>query len=317
MTYGPHNPGQPGQYPPGQPPQGLPGQPPQYPGAYPPAPAATSPLLAPSGPATQRRTIVGAVAAVAALLLIVFSFLTWASASDSINEAGVSADMSVTVSGMGSVDTDLQMHNAPAGFEDMMNQSDSANEDTKMPGIWTVIFGILVGAGAALMLLRRFPGVGALLTVVGGLAATIASIVFIADPIGAVAKGTTGQDRELFSAGYGLWLVLIGSILALLAGAAMLALTLAPAKFDDAAPAPGGFGGPGQFPGQPPFPGQPQAQFGGQPQQQPFPGQPGAQFPGQQPFPGQHGPGQPGLAQQPPFGGQQYPGQQYPGQPPR
>ena len=299
MTYGQPNPGDPGQHPQ----YGAPGQPPQFAGAPAPAgaPAATVPLLAPTGPASPRRMIVGAVAAVAALLLIVFSFLTWASASDTeSNPVTGDVSISVSVSGMGSVDadTDFEVPDELAGFmseEEMRAQmNESADAETKMPGIWTVIFGVIVGIGAVLVLVRRFPGIGAVLIALGGVAATIASIVFIADPIGAVAKNTSAEDRELFSAGYGLWLVLIGALLALLAGAAMLALTLAPAKFDDAGSAPAGFGGPGQYPGRQPFPGQPQnfgqqpgGQFPGQPGGQ-YPGQPGGQFPGQQPpFPGE------------------------------
>lgn len=299
MTYGQNNPGVPGQPPQGgygqpqgygqQPPQGY-GQP-QHPGAY--APAATgagSPLLAPTGPSTQRRTIVGGVAALSALLLIVFSFLSWATASE--EEAlpgGGEVSYSASISGMGSVDMDVSMPSELQGYmsEDQLKEQMNDSADTKMPGIWTVIFGVIVGIGAALVFVRKFPGIGGVLIAVGGFAATIASIVFIADPIGAVAKDTSSKDSEVFSAGYGLWLVLVGSLLALLAGAAMLALTLAPSKFDDTPAAPVGFGGPGpQYPGQ---------QY------------PGQQHPGQQAqYPGQQYPGQPGP---------QSPGQQYPGQP--
>ncbi len=320
MTYGPYNPGPPGQYPP----QGMPGQPPLYPDGYGPAaaPAAgtSTALLAPTGPKTQRRTFAGVVAAVAGLLLIVFSFFTWASASDSINEMGVSADMTVAVSGMGAVDTHLQINDAPAGFEDMMNQTEASDDETKMPGIWSVGFGVIVVAGAALFLLRRFPGIGALLTAVGGVAATITAVVFVTDPIGAVAKGVTSEDREIFAADYGLWLVLAGAVLALLAGAAMLALTLVQGEFDDEPPVTAPFGGPGYVPGQP-------QQFGGPASGQQYAPGPSPQFPGQspqfpvqspqfpgQPYPSQSHPGQPYPSQ--PFPEQQFPGQQPPGYPP-
>lgn len=327
MTYGQHNPG---------PPEPIPGPGPSAPAGGGPAAA----LLAPAGPSSMRRTIVGAVAAVAALLLIVGSFLTWASASEEISEGPIAGNVSIAVSGMGSVDFEMNIADAPDGFDDMFNSDEGraeAEDDTGMPGIWSVIFGVLVAAGAVLVLIRKFPGIGGVITAVGGLAATIAAIVFISDPIGAVTTRPIGDGAgDDFSAGLGLWLVLVGAIFALLAGAAMLALTFAPDKFDDAAPsAPAGFGGPGSAPfGSQPGPAQHQAgQYPGAPHQGPQnPGQqnPGQQNPGQQyqgppagqQYPGQHAPQQPGqYPGQPQYGqpqhGQPFPGQpgQYPGQP--
>jgi len=303
MTFGP-NPVPPG-------PNPAPGFPPVAP-ANPPAKAA---LLAPTGPSSQRRLIISVVAGVAGLLLIIGSFLTWASVDETDSSGGITASVQISISGMGSGDVTLEgMDDSGFGTDSITAQMEQSIEDEAAKnGIWTLIFGILILAGGALIAVRRYPGIGAAVVGVVGLASTIAAIVFVADPAGAVGDGDTG-DVDV-GAGVGLWLVLVGALLGLLAGAAALAVTLRPAQYDDAAPAPlaaPGFG-PQGF-------GQPQG-FGGPQAPQGYGGPQAPQAPqgfGQPQAPG--APGPQGYTGQPPqgFGGPQgYTGQPPQGQPPQ
>jgi len=297
-------------------------------------------LLAPTGPSSQRRLIIAVVAGVAAILLIVGSFLTWASMSASESDSSIGAAMNVTidmdVTGMGTGDAtvDIDTSEFPDEIADQIRDevekqniglSGEIEDNASKPGIWTIIFGVIVAIGAILIAVRRFPGVGALLALAAGLAATIATIVFVIDPAGAVGANDIPDGADV-SAGIGLWLALVGALLGLLAGAAAVAVTLRPAQFDDAAPAqlgapggfgPQGFGGP-QAPG-----GQAPQGFGG-PQAPPAPqgfGQPQAPG-GQAPhgYTGQPPQGQPPQGQPPqgqPPQGQPPQGQPPQGQPPQ
>lgn len=253
-------------------------------------------FMAPLGPPSSRRLIAGVLALVAALLLIVGSFLTWASITEEFSEDlggsdTLSAEVSLTISGMGSVDMDAAISGGTESMQDAIDEEfsasaqDEAEDDTGAPGIWTVIFGGLIAVGGAVLLSRRFPGVGAGLTVLGAVAAVISAIIFVADPVGAVVTGDIGDTGEAnVAVGAGLWMVLVGAILALVAAAAMLGLTLAPGTFDGA-PATGG-AGPAGFGPQPG--GFPPQQGGFPPQQGGFPPQQGG-FPHQGGFPPQPG----------------------------
>ncbi|MFM9377675.1 hypothetical protein [Gordonia sp. VNK21] len=292
-------------------------------------------MLAPTGPSSQRRLIIAVVAGVAAILLIVGSFLTWASMSmdEDVSEMGMEFSYSaeLTVTGMGSADANVDLDTsglppeiAEAAENELGNESlgdaSEIEDRTKSPGIWTIILGVIVAIGAILIGVRRFPGIGAVIALLGGLAATIATIVFVSAPADSVFKSSPRSGIDV-SAGIGLWLALAGALLGLLAGAAAVAVTLRPAQFDDAAPAqlgapggfgPQGFGGP-QAPG-----GQAPQGFGG-PQAPPAPqgfGQPqapGGQAP--QGYTGQPPQGQPPQGQPPQ--GQPPQGQPPQGQPPQ
>lgn len=256
-------------------------------------------LLAPvsSDPATGR--ILGGVLAVLGVLLVIFSCLTWASASEEFDEFGVSGSVSVAVSGLGGVSIDQEVDTSGLAPElaDLIDESDlseeaniaEAEEDTKAPGGWTIAFGALLIIAAVPLLLGRFAGIGAVIAGLVALASLIASAVFAADPAAAVIDGSvlSDDDVETFGVGYGLWIVLFASVVAVLvAGFAIFRAVTATAQ----PAAVGGFGAPGQPYGQP-------QQFGQQPQQFGQPQQPGY---GQQPQQQYGQPQQPGYGQQPP-----------------
>ncbi|MGB3709163.1 hypothetical protein [Gordonia sp. (in: high G+C Gram-positive bacteria)] len=232
-------------------------------------PVPSAPPTASSPPSTIR-TLLAAVAGIAALLLIVFSFFSWYSGSATTDKAGMTISMDVSVTGMGSGTADMEVANVPAGLENAINKQmakgeqdfvDSAAEKSKKPGIWTVVLGLVVAAGAALLMIGGLSRIGALVTALGGLAATIAAIVFVSDPEGALGMKDQSSQAEDFSsgAGWGLWLVLLGALLALAAGGLAVA-TLA--RSGRASRAPAVAGAPGAYPDQP-------QQFGQVPPSQP------------------------------------------------
>lgn len=327
MTYGPP----PGN---GYPPPGGPGQPPSGPGGYqaggyqPQQPSGyQSPFGAPGGqgplgggqsalkdnliaPSSSNPILkfTGIALAVSGLVMVLFSFFSWA-ADD--NEFA-----SVSVTGMGSVSVD--------GGPESSGGSDLGKlleDSSKSPGIFVTILGVLIIAAAVLLIINKFPGIGAIVASVLGLIATIMALVYLFGPANAVLEGA--GDSGIGDAGFGLWLVALGSLAALVAGglSVFFALT-APAGTPPGNPGNLGYGQPQGQPGQ---------GYGHQQPGQPQPGQGyGHQQPGQgygHQQPGHPQPGQPQPGQQQPgqFGGygggqggypQQQPGQGY-GQPPQ
>lgn len=311
MTYGPPNsggynpaPGASG----GQPyPQGAPG----YGAPQRPQSPLVANLKAPSAAAGDKLFIVGIVVAVLGLIVVVFSCLSWLSVDDDDSPVGIS------VSGLGGVSLDFDSSKVPSEYRDGAQESfddgkaeteERLEEDTEAGGGWTLAFGILAILSAVPLIIRKFQSFGAIAVTAFGLAATICAIVFVAsDGRGVVDKAELSDDDiEAISTGYGLWIVLVGSILLLLAGVFALALALLPEKFG-ATPAPAygaGYGAPQTGYGQPQGTGygQPQNYGYGDPQQ---PGYgTGGQLGGQ---PGYPQPGQPNQ-----YGQTQY--NQYPGQ---
>lgn len=338
MTYGPP----PGN---GYPPPGGPGQPPGGPGGYQPGgyqpggyqpqqqPGYQSPFGAPGGkgplgggqsalkdnllaPSSSNPFLefTGIALAVSGLLMVLFSFFSWAADDSEL--------ASVSVTGMGSVSLDSGPETSGGpDLEKLLEDS------SKSPGIFVIILGVLIIAAAVLLIINKFPGIGAVVASVVGLIATIMALVYLFGPANAVLEDA--GDSGIGDAGFGLWLVVLGSLAALVAGglSVFFALT-SPAGTPPSSPGIPGYGQPQGQPGQ--GYGQQQGQFGGYgagqggyPQQQPGQGygqpQPGQgygqpQQPGQ-PQPGQfggYGAGQGGYPQP----GQQQPGQGY-GQPPQ
>jgi hypothetical protein len=167
----------------------------------------------------------------------------------------------------------------------------------KSPGIFTLILGLLIIAAAVTLIINKFPGIGAIVATVLGLIATILALVYLFSPAGAVLDDA--GDSDISDAGFGLWLVTIGALAALIAGglSVFFALTSPPGRPTGNQTPPGygppagqGFGqsGQGQQPGQGygQQPGQGYGQQAGQGygQQQPGYGQPGG-YPPQQPGP--------------------------------
>lgn len=233
--------GQPGQF--GQPRQyGQPGQFGQQPaqGEYPasPAPAKPRPAILDrflSGPSDASKfTIIGAVLAFLGLLLIVFSFLSW------VSEDG---DGGGSISGFGSVSLD-----AGGGID--KSQVDEIEKElekeTSAPGVWTLIFGVLLIGASIPLIVRKFVQWGVLASVLIGLAVLITASVFFASPVASVVDAD-GIDESESSAGYGLWIVFIAALLAFFVAVGALVLLSLPQK---PAPAAGGWGQSG-FGGQP------------------------------------------------------------------
>ncbi|WP_341267901.1 hypothetical protein [Gordonia malaquae] len=317
MTYGPPNP----QYPSGPNPQ-QPGPPPF--GAAPAKASAAQAILAPTAAPNQKSLIVGAVAAVIGLLLVVFSFLTWASISvdqsTSLGGDSMSVKIEMSISGLGNADVSTDV-NLPGSLPDSVKDeilrsaptADELNSDEDgpgKPGVWMIVFGVVLIVGGVLIVVRKFPGIGAVVATVAGVAATITAIVFVADPIGAFGgtmKDTPAGAGVDSGASYGLWLTLLASLAALAVGGLAVLMTIAPEKIGgsragglptgNAVPGAPGFAQPGpaqpgsvppaapnygQQPAQPNYeqqPGQPQGGFPPVPPQ----GAPGQQYPGQQP----------------------------------
>lgn len=301
----------------GQQPYGQPG-----PFGSPPAPAPASG----SGSVVSRLTatrsgrptptlIIGAGLAVLGLVMVAFSFLTWATAELHLNQSipgagAITGSVSSSVTGLGSVSTsnDIDVSSLPSQFQEQFTQelereqsSSDSSDDTAAPGVWTIVFGVLLVIASVPLILRRFPAIASIVGTVVGLAALIAAAIFLSDPGAAVsADGKSPADDTSLGgpapdvhAGYGLWIVFVSALVALIVAVGGLVLSLMrPAT--PAGPAPTAFGNG--------FPGAPQPGFGS------TPGQPGF---GQQGFGQQQYPGQSGFGSAP---GRQYPGQQYPGQ---
>ncbi|WP_143965298.1 hypothetical protein [Gordonia zhaorongruii] len=211
-------------------------------------PPALQRLLAPTAAPNLKSLLIGAVIALVGLLLIVFGFLNWLSysATKSLGPVDASVALDLSVSGVGNptADTEVRLPDAiPAVVRDGMEErvaadaSDVENREDGpgSPATWTIVCGVLLIAGGALMALRRFPGIGAVIAALAGLAATCSSIAFVADPLGAFGGNMTGENSGAdlqYSAGYGLWLTLIASLVALAAAALAVAVTLAPGRSD-------------------------------------------------------------------------------------
>lgn len=292
MTYGPPS-GNSGGFPPpggpgGQPPGGYqpggyqpghqpgPGYPPQQSGyqsafgaAGPSQPSAKGRLLAPRSSNSAVR-FPGIALAVGGLLIVLFSFFTWAS-----QDFGVG---SVSISGLGSVTIDAGDDTADSS--EVADAESEAEAETSAPGIATIIIGLLLAGAAVPLIINRYPAIAAIAGTVLGLVAVIVSLVFIADPGSVVIDGDAGDTSEV-DAGWALWLVVLGAFITLIAAGVATYLALAG---KGSRPGPG-VSGPHQPQGggQPPAYGQPQG-YGPPPQQFGPPGGQGGGY-GQAPGP--------------------------------
>lgn len=272
--------------------------------------------------------IIGAGLAVLGLVMVAFSFLTWATAELQLNQSipgagAITGSVSSSVTGLGSVSTsnDIDVSSLPSQFQEQFKKelereqgsSDSSDDNTAAPGVWTIVFGVLLIIASVPLILRRFAAIASIVGTVIGLAALIAAAIFLSDPGAAVsADGRSPADDTSLGgpapdvhAGYGLWIVFVAALVALIVAVGGLVLSLMrPAT--PAGPAPTAFGNG--------VPGAPQPGFGSAPWQPGSGqglGQPGF---GQQRFEQQQYSGQPGFGSAP---GRQEPGQQGFGGPPR
>lgn len=255
---------------------------------FPPQPAKAGPLAALAAPVTfmaDKLRIIGTAIGAAGLFLIVFSCLTWISSSED--------GTSMTISGLGSVSIDAS---GPMGAW-MSGMESEISKEMSAPGVWTLIFGILLIGAAVPLIIQKFQGYAALAAALLGFITFVTAVTFFGAPVWAL----TGESNDLDGAsrGYGLWVVLLVSVVALAAGIVALLMVVMPGKFGTPTPpasAQFGQGAPPQQYGVP-------QQFG---VQQP---QYGQQQPGYMP-PQQYGAQQPYPPQQQSGGWQQYPPQQ-------
>ena len=214
---------QPGGYQPGH--QPGPGYPPQQSGyqsafgaAGPSQTSAKGRLLAPRSSNSAVR-FPGIALAVGGLLIVLFSFFTWAS-----QDFGVG---SVSISGLGSVTIDAGDNTADSS--EVADAESEAEAETSAPGIATIIIGLLLAGAAVPLIINRYPAIAAIAGTVLGLVAVIVSLVFIADPGSVVIDGDAGDTSEV-DAGWALWLVVLGAFITLIAAGVATYLSLAAGK---------------------------------------------------------------------------------------
>ncbi|WP_084892779.1 hypothetical protein [Williamsia sp. 1135] len=154
----------------------------------------------------SRLRFAGLMLVAAGVLVVVCSFLTWASASDD--------DLRLSVTGMGSVSFEASEARAQAlgGSADVAAELD---ERSKSPGIFTALLGALLVGAAILMVRGRYPGLGAAAGAVLALIAVFMSLEYLFAPGDAVLEGT--GSTGIGYAGLGLWLVTLGAFGALAA----------------------------------------------------------------------------------------------------
>ncbi|MBA4026138.1 MAG: hypothetical protein C0482_27650 [Gordonia sp.] len=166
----------------------------------------TSGGLFASASGDTRLRFVGLALAAAGVLVVVCSFLTWASASDD--------SLSLSVTGMGSVSFEASEARAQAlgGSTDVAAELD---ERAKSPGIVTALLGALLVGAAIFMVRGCYAGLGAAAGAVLALIAVFMSLEYLFAPGDAVLDGA--GSTGIGYAGLGLWLVAIGAFGALAA----------------------------------------------------------------------------------------------------
>ncbi|SEB79982.1 hypothetical protein SAMN04488550_0818 [Gordonia malaquae] len=223
---------------------------------YPPRrPGRGSLLTASTAQHPQKLFIVGIVLAVVSVVMVVFSCLSWTVSEVELKSADVT--VSTSHSGLGGISKSVSGDDTDYfSRRDLRDAEREQEQDTDAPGAWTIVFGIVLGLAATALVARRFQPMAAFVAVLVGFASFITATVFFSDPVSAVFESwvDTSDAGAYFDRAYGIWFVFLGSIVALLAGVAALALVLLPEKFRPEAPR--GFHGPlpTQFGMQQPFP---------------------------------------------------------------
>ena len=160
--------------------------------------------VSPGRPATSPLPVIAGVGVVVAgILMIVFSFLGWATDDES----------TVSVSGLGRVSAD--------GVSEHMESMLATG--THATGVWTIVFGVLLVLAGLALVFRLFPQLSGVFAGLVGIAAFITTVVFFADPTGVLPDEMTSADHV--NRGVGLWLVFIGGIIGLVAGVLAFAAT--------------------------------------------------------------------------------------------
>lgn len=152
----------------------------------------------------------GIVLALAGAVMVICSFFSWASAEDEL--------FSAAVTGMGSVSIEGGFGSGSGELEQLLE------DNSKSPGISTAVFGVLLILAAVFLILNRFPGIAAAVATVLSLLATIRVLFFLFDPVDALIENA--GDSSIGDVGWGLWLVAIGSVVALVVSGWALVLAV-------------------------------------------------------------------------------------------
>lgn len=144
----------------------------------------------------RRLRLAGCALAVAGLVMVIFSFFTWTAASDD--------GLSISVTGMGAVTLEISEERAAAlgGADEAAAELDKRSNS---PGVVTAALGALIVVGGAMVLINRYPGIGALAGAVPALIGLFMSLEYLFAPGAAVLEGT--GDAGIGFAAIGLWLV--------------------------------------------------------------------------------------------------------------
>ncbi|SEE56603.1 hypothetical protein SAMN04488550_4553 [Gordonia malaquae] len=200
---------------------------------YPPRrPGRGSLLTASTAQHPQKLFIVGIVLAVVSVVMVVFSCLSWTVSEVELKSADVT--VSTSHSGLGGISKSVSGDDTDYfSRRDLRDAEREQEQDTDAPGAWTIVFGIVLGLAATALVARRFQPMAAFVAVLVGFASFITATVFFSDPVSAVFESwvDTSDAGAYFDRAYGIWFVFLGSIVALLAGVAALALVLLPEKF--------------------------------------------------------------------------------------
>lgn len=199
-------------------------------------PIPNTPAAPAAKPAGAPKTLIAAAAgAVAALLLIIGSFLTWVVSEGAIEESGISVEASISVTGLGKGSAEIGEITVPGASAEqqaaVQNELDAAraeltsdaakeiNEDSRKTGYATIFLGLVIAAGAILLGLGK--RAGARVMMVGGILATIVGLAVAIDPWTALG-GDEIPDTVSNSTAAGAYLVLVGALVGL--GAAIFAV---------------------------------------------------------------------------------------------
>lgn len=168
------------------------------------------------------RQFVAALAMVGALMAIVGSFGVWYTGSATEDGYGLVVHTSLTVTGTGSGEFSQTIDHAPDYVREAMDadvalkNGEFSRKRTNSPGDWTLYAGVLVAAGAIVVLLGRYARIGAIAALIGALALTAIAVVCVFDPASAVLKDTVSAMPPGWESGvgWGLWLALAGAVVA-------------------------------------------------------------------------------------------------------
>ena len=142
------------------------------------------------------------------------------------------------ITGLGSVSLDVDADGVDTDNDRVKDQEKEIEKETSTPGVWTLIFGILLIASAVVFFFPKIAQWGVVASVLIGFALMVMASVFFADPVSAVADSDVEGNTDDWGAGYGLWIVFFAALIAFFVAVAALVMLLLPQK-----PKPTAYGG--------------------------------------------------------------------------